>query len=525
MSLNKSRWINGIGLAITMIIAVLVRLRYMRDGLTYDECQHYLVAQSPFFDDFLREFRAVPHPPLPYLLMKPCIHWGSSVALVRLLSLVSGLMAIILGYVLLRCTIKRFWPVQLGTFFISIVPPFVEQSVEARHYSLCLVFVWLGLLQHFRMYRRGYGRFADHLLLAIIQFFLLLTEYSAVFHLVALATVLYVPFIVASVKSRQWLTLVAYLIPQTLVVSLGMGLFVWQFRGHVPVFAHTAPYMYSGTPTDMMGIVRFFLRGFPDLLYGLAPKPFGLVLAVTWLLPFIRRFDGSFMAGYCRLLSYYAVVGVGLAFLAALLKHFPFGGFSRHTIAIAPAMLLNSVVVLTMVVSEAIPKKNHRIIAGIAIICLIVPTVLDRLNDRFDDHKRYSGFREDVAPHYYGSPSPIVANARGRAVASWWLLAGRRPRLVEQTSNECRTFDYQGIDLVECDTPLTALESAMNYVGAQGQCWMVLAYLDGSEEASRFYELLGEGGMDRRTTAVVIQKLYDDDEFVLPTVIAKLQRR
>src|SRR5262249_56716787 len=78
-------------LALIVLGAVLARLPLLTETLNYDESQHFLVAKSPWFADFWREFRDRAHPPLGYLAMKVPLMWSSSASMARLLSLACGL--------------------------------------------------------------------------------------------------------------------------------------------------------------------------------------------------------------------------------------------------------------------------------------------------------------------------------------------------------------------------------------------------------------------------------------------------
>ena len=121
---------------LVVIISIIVRVLFIKDWLNYDECQHFLIAKSPFIDNFLRETFIRIHPPLTYAFMKPFVWFGSSPYLVKMLSLLSGVLSVVIVYIILiRQNISAFIA-STGAIFIGMVPVFVTQSIEAREYSL-----------------------------------------------------------------------------------------------------------------------------------------------------------------------------------------------------------------------------------------------------------------------------------------------------------------------------------------------------------------------------------------------------
>jgi hypothetical protein len=186
-----------------LALAGAARLAFLTDWLGYDECQHYLVAQSAPWSEFAREFSARAHPPLYYLVLAPFVALGSAAWVVRLPSLLCGLVGVALGQRLLRLLVGPGPAAFAGALALALLPAFVRLSVEARGYALCLVFVLASWLAALRLRETRSLEAREHAGLAAWLGLALATEYAAIFHAAALWLVVVAPLLARLVAERR----------------------------------------------------------------------------------------------------------------------------------------------------------------------------------------------------------------------------------------------------------------------------------------------------------------------------------
>jgi hypothetical protein len=339
--------VNWAALGFILLVALGVRLLLMSDALNYDEAQHFLVAKSPLLDDFVREFSIRGHPPLAYLIMKPFVALGSSVYWVRLAALLCGLLSIALAYLSLLRLLRAPTPALVGALLVALMPLAVQHSIEARHYSLCLMLVWACLWMWQRMRASGFERYSHHVLLALLQLLTIFAEYSAVFAVTALSLVVYAPLMLREARRRGWWQISRWALLQFAVAGAAGGAFLWQYRGTVPSFEYTRAALYvardasSAAPSmlDIPGVLGFLWRQLGFFQHAILPPPFGLAVLAALGLAFAPWLRNDPRAGACRSIAIYALLSLALLMVASLLGFFPFGGLPRHSAALLPGIL------------------------------------------------------------------------------------------------------------------------------------------------------------------------------------------
>ena len=473
----RLRWIVA-GLLTALLTAALLRGWLMTDYLDYDESQIYGIAASPLWADFAREFRSRTHPPLAYLAMKPFLALSHEAWAVKAMSLLTGVAAIPIIQLALA---ERLSPASalLGAVVISTTPDFVWQSIEARHYSLCLLLVWLSLLVYLRLERNASPRLKDHARLAFVLLLVLLTEYLAAPHVVAVAGLAAVPAVRRHLLARRWGRAVAVVAIYVGTLGLPAALFVWQFQGGVPSrHPHTIPFMYAGSLLDVRAMLGFLVdRGlaFADTLI---PSPGGILLLVLLPVPWAGLLRGDPGERLARRLSLGAVLALGFTAAGALLGHLPLGGRARHTIAIVPLVLLADTFILAGLVAR-LPRPAWRVAASAVVAGGFLIGSAAGLRAGVNAGGGYAALASVGALGDYSQrPAAIIADQRGRRLASWWLLRGREPRLVSVSPEGCLNFSYrdtsQETSVIECYNGDALVTRARELVRTEGRAWIVM---------------------------------------------------
>jgi hypothetical protein len=321
-----------------------------------------------------------------------------------------------------------------------------------------------------------------------------MTEYSAIFHLLAFFIIMYVPLAISLIKQKEWTKLFVFCVPQILVFSSALILFKWQFSSNIPIYAHTAPYLFPGNPTTLHEVCSFFIERFPQFTRSILPNPWGMGLFAWLIFPFFPVWKNSTLAKQCRVFSFYAIISVSLVFICALLKWFPFGGVFRHTITMLPGILLAWVLIIYMIISDRLSNKKLSV-SIVTILCIVlIPAYVKGLVLPLKSQVTYrellksSGFRE-----YEKSSDSIIANWRGRSILSWWLLPNKRPRLIYDPQYKIPVFNYDGTRVIQLEDPDQILKIATVIAKQEGQCWIILSFLEESNEFKSIHEYLKKG--------------------------------
>jgi hypothetical protein len=484
----------GTGLALCVAAAAAVRLALLDDWLNYDESVNYMIGKSGSWADFVFQFSSRAHPPLSYLLTMPFLALGSSALLARMAALVCGLAGVGLGWVVLREALRdgsqdRPDPglVLLGTLFLGLTPIFVVLSIEVRGYALCLVFIWVSLWLALRL-RAGRGDWRDHLALAAASGLALFTEFAAAFHVAALSLWVHAPPLWRGLRRGDWGRAARSALPQVAVFALAGLDYAWQRGGRRAEFGHTRHALYDGSLGDPAAVMGFLWERLPAQMDGILPNPWGLAALALLLVAWTPLTARSPLARRARELSAQALLALGLVFAASLLRLFPLGGLARHGVAIAPGVLLAAFVAATACVQHAVRPGVRRRLAAAAVGLALAPGLaLGLLAARPDGTTREQRGAVIGVPDFQERPGPVLTNAEGRALLSWWFLPGRSPRRLYQDVTRMLVFDYDGISVVEPIDTEAFVRTAVFYAERAGVCWVFLAFPRGGEEARRTY--------------------------------------
>lgn len=516
---QAAKWL---GLGLIIFIAALVRFYFMKNWLGYDECQHFLIANSPYFKNFIREYKMRAHPPLTYMLMKPILQFGSHAFLVKMASYLSGLISVILSYFVLLKAVKSIWAAQLGAFCLSFIPQFVYQSVEVRQYSLCLIFIWLSLFMYFQMYEKQFEGYKDHYLLALTFFLAIITEYTAVFHIVALFIVVYLPFSLSLIKRRKWKQLSIVLLPHLITFLVGFTLFRWQFKPSGTSFAlYNSEYLYGGSLTDLGKIFVFFFHHFPEFMGDIIPNPWGICLIFLLIMAFIPNILNDHLLAYKG--KAFACVGflsISFIFIASLLKQFPFGGTSRHAVVVFPGILLACFIVIVAISRKFSSGKKAQFFFVTLTIVVFGLGLIKGLNYFKRDKRTLQDLKQMVHfEEYFQEPCSIVANWRGRSLLSWWYLSKRKPQMIDRGKNRTVFIDYEGIKVVQTKMPIDVLKRAIYCAQKEEQSWIFFSNFS-AKSVERYYHSLLE--IIKKVPNISVS-FHGMSDFIIPTTVIKIE--
>ena len=513
---------DGIALALIFALALTVRMVFMRDWLNFDETQHYLIAESPFWSDFRREFRLRAHPPLAYLAMKPFVLAGSSALWVRAAPMLAGLAGVGIAFALLRRTLRSFWPAVLGTIVIALMPLFVQQSIVARQYSLSLVFVWSALYFAAGIAQREETRLRDHLALAAAQLAALMTEYTAVLAMVPLSLMVYLPLGLRRLREGRVLEVAGLAAIQLGVALPCLLLFRWHFQGSVPHFPHTEGDTYLAGLDAGLGPLLAYLAGrIPRFVDGLLPHPFGVVMLVLAWLPLTPVFRDHANAGLARAAALFSLLGVLMLVAVAAAGALPFGGMPRHSVSIVPGIVFAAIVSCSVALGRWTSPGALRALLAAALVALSLPGVYAGWG-RLSPHR--NSFYELTArarvPEYLERPAPIVCNNRGRSLLSWYFFPGTAPRRTSHVAFVDR-FDYGGIPVVQTPIDAIMLKSVIQLAQTHGEVWVLYSALELDDLQATYAHL--KAGV-RESLYVTMQYSSLSKKFVLPSILAVVTR-
>ena len=528
---DESRRRDWIALAMIGAVALGVRLFFMRDWLNYDETQHFLIAESPFWSDFLREARLRAHPPLAYLVMKPFVLLSSGVYWVRAVPMLAGLASIGIAFALLRRAFGSFWTAALGAFAIGLLPLFVQQSIVVRQYSLSLVFVWLALYLAVGIARdeaAGVLRLRDHALLAAAQLGALMTEYTAVLTVIPLSLVIYWPLGLRLLgearqgqegRGRQLITLAGFQAAAALPVLL---LFRWHFQASVPHFPHTEGDTFlAGLDQGLGPMLSYFAARIPRYVDGLLPHPWGIaLLGLAWL-PLTPLFGGHRYARLARAAALVSLLGVGVLAALAAAGALPLGGMPRHSVSLVPGFAFAAIASCAIALDKWTSPGIMRAALAVGILAIALPGFAKGW-DRLSSHRNsfYQLSARARVPEYHQAPAPIVCNNRARSLLSWYFFSDQAPRRVSQ-ARFLDHFDYGGVTVVQTPIDKLMLDSVIQLAHDHGEVWVLYSALD-LEALKKTYAFLKVGVRDSRD----VRMRYSDlnTRFVLPSILAVVER-
>ncbi|MBW2416492.1 MAG: glycosyltransferase family 39 protein [Deltaproteobacteria bacterium] len=472
--------------------AIAFRIHHLPEWFSYDESQHYLITRSPLLLDFVREFRIRTHPPLSYLLIKPFVALGPSLYWAKTMSMLAGLGSIWVAYIALRRATRSIGAATCGALLVGFVQTFVEQSFSVRGYSLMLLFIWLSLLQHFRMVD---GRFDDpreQVRMAVLLSLALASEYSAVFHVLALSAVVVIPIALDGRRPRRVRDAFASSRPYVVPLVCIALFFGWQFQTTYPVeHVHTRSAMYPGSWADLGQMGSFLYERVVRHANGLIRNPWGAGILALALLPVVPGLPRGLWTPRCRRLSAYCAAALALLALASLLHLYPLGGVPRHASFIVPGVLAGGLLAVVEVLRATIESRRLRAVVGGSLMAALSFGVAKDLSG-YTTHLTSAlvdSSENGFLSRYLDEPTSMVTNWKGRTSATTWFFRGAPSRLVED-SEEMLRFDIGGITLVQFDFARKERKAglqasavarwATRLARREGRSWIVLS--DNSQE-------------------------------------------
>ena len=521
----------GLALAGCVLLAAWLRLSLMTDWLGYDECVNYMIGKSAFWSDFLLQYSARAHPPLSYIATKPFLALGASPLLARAAALLAGLAGVIMLHFTLREALREPAPSPaeapapwIGTLLLGATPIFVQQSIEVRGYSLCLVFVWASFGLALRIRATGSERAADHVALAALGLLALLTEFGAIFHVAALSGMLYGPLLLGWLQRGRWRCALRCVAPQLAAVALAVGNFAWQMGGRRPEYGHTSHAMYAGHLLDPGAVAAFAAERFAAQLGGILPNPWGLALLGVLLLAFTPPVGRSAAARSARALAAYSLLALALAFAASLLRRFPFGGAPRHGMAIFPGILLAGFLTVAALLRARFASARARALAGAVALAGVAPAFVLGLAALRSDARSGERLRDQIGvAEYAAAPGPVIANVKSQPLFSWWFRQGITPRRRYADITRFFVYDYAGISVVRPRTPEEVLTTALFYARNAGVSWIFLSY---PQQDAKSFE--ADHAFFERALAAHPEVSVPIDrkvEWILDTIVMKLERK
>jgi len=520
----RSPWRDGHGLALALLVALGARWLLLSDWLGYDECQIYLVAKSPLWRGFLEEFRVRDHPPLAYLLIKPFAIGGSAAGWLRLPSLLAGLGAVVLIHAILRRLHGASPASWLGTLALGLLPVFVQQSVELRGYSLCLLFVWWNWWVVVDAGERGFERPADHARLALPLGLAVFTEYSAIFHVAALLPLVYGPRLARWRARRAWRPALAAAACHGTYLAAAAALFRWQFAGHVPEPQHVTPALYAGSLLGPRTLLAFLAERLPRQLGALLPGPAAWAVLACLLRGVLVPSHGEpgeqRPPRLTRFCAAYGLAVLGLLFAAALLRLYPFGGAPRHAAVVMPGLALGAWLgAVAAVRGLPLAPRARALTAGALAVALAAMLAAALRPPVRPDRAQLAA--EVELDRYREAPAPIVVNRPARSLLSWWLLPEPVPQRRLRELTRIGVFDYGGIPVAEPTADQEILDTALFYAQHFDASWIWLAYPADAPQAAATHAFLEESL--RRTSGIRLE-VSRRAPFVRDSVILKISR-
>lgn len=349
-----------------MIVALVLRLRAAQAlTLHYDEHWHIFAAAAQPVRQFIAELRELAHPPLSYVALRLFLLFGDtgSYLSARLVSLVPGLLSLPVVYVCARrLQLGRLLSL-LGVLLMALSPAHVLVSVVTRGYSLATLFIlcayaaFLERLRHPDRLGALYATFAFAMLA-------MWTEYSAWFAVAAMAMV---PLIAgqrrlfAERRALRWFVASALLMLGYLTASVGIG-----------SYGHIAPFLPDGGPLwrfALLAVARD-LELFSLLHISLWAAAGVLIFSTVLLLPEVRaglRKDGDLARASAPIIL---VQLLGLLFVLALIRIYPFGGEVRHQFVLFPFCLFSLLLLL-----DRVQRALHPMLRCVAFAAMVFSTI------------------------------------------------------------------------------------------------------------------------------------------------------
>jgi uncharacterized membrane protein len=182
-----NKWATPLILAVIVLIGTVLRFQQLTTtDLWYDEAFTGITVRQTWSDmfDIIKQDRN--HPPIYYSIVKVITDITSnSPTTLRLFSLISGIAAILMGYVVAQqlTAFSAESKKKFGLFFafiLAVSPFYVTYSVEARSYSFLLFLMLYSFYLFLRTIRTPYKFTLDMALLLISIIIIIFTHYLSI---------------------------------------------------------------------------------------------------------------------------------------------------------------------------------------------------------------------------------------------------------------------------------------------------------------------------------------------------------
>lgn len=136
----------GAALALAIVVGATILRWSLIDKfyLDFDESMHFQVAKEPTVAAAYRASRIHTHPPLIFLVYHFWAAVGNTETILRLPSLIFGILGLWMGYLWLRILTDE-WSALIGLSLLAFSLPMIEISVQMRGYTLWLLLIFAGL--------------------------------------------------------------------------------------------------------------------------------------------------------------------------------------------------------------------------------------------------------------------------------------------------------------------------------------------------------------------------------------------
>jgi hypothetical protein len=138
------RWATALAVAIILGGAAVRVMMLEKSFFSFDEAMHLEVAREATLTETYQAGRAHTHPPLIFLLYHLWLPVGDSEFILRIPSLICGVLGLCVAYLWLRAATNAKAAL-VGLFVLAFTPAMIELAIEMRGYTLWLLFLFAGL--------------------------------------------------------------------------------------------------------------------------------------------------------------------------------------------------------------------------------------------------------------------------------------------------------------------------------------------------------------------------------------------
>ena len=262
-----------------LIIGILLRIFALNQhDFWFDEAFTYHIARLPV-KDLIAASLTDNNPPLYYLLIHFVLKIGQNELILRLPSLILGILAIPLIYIVLKEQINRKAAIIAASLF-SVSPLAIYTAAEARPHGPAVIFTLFISMVFFRLIKKSNIKYS--------VLFIFLAILSIYVHFYTL--LLFLPFTLIVVFGKSRIKILKWLIILSIILS---ALIPWFYFSIQKIHSDCAcPPTFLSLPSALVspvigGVGEFTLRSFPTL-----PLPIFLLFATTTLIHLLLFLKG-----------------------------------------------------------------------------------------------------------------------------------------------------------------------------------------------------------------------------------------